>query len=236
MQVRVNARFLTKRRNLARWGGYVGIGSLLVGLLITTSYPESAIGQFLIYPFLLIGLLGATYGSYMTNRYVREPRGEQVLEDVLEKLDERYTLYAYYLPSRLVIASHYGLTVIEPQAQGGEIRYENGRWHHKAGMGRLGQFFGEPSLGRPEQTVEQEVGQVQNWVHKYLPDQDVPVNGVVLFTNPKAVLAVADAPVPALTPDQVMAYMRQGMKGQPMLSTARQKELGRVLDALVDAS
>ena len=232
MQVRVNERFLAKHRNMAKWGGYVGIGSLLVGLLTTTGTNASS--QFLVYPFLLIGLIGATFGSYMTNRYVREPRGDQVLEQSLEKLDNRYSLYAYYLPSRLVIASHFGLTVVEPEAQSGEIRYENGRWRHKAGLGRLGQFFGEPSLGRPDQALAQEIGLVQNWVAKALPDQDIPVNGIVLFTNPKASLAVNDAPVPALSPDQLLEYMRQGMKGQPMLSTARQKELGRALDALVD--
>jgi len=136
----------------------------------------------------------------------------------------------------LVIASHYGLTVVEPQAQGGEIRFANGRWQHKAGWGRLGQFFGEPSLGRPEQTLTQEIGLVQKWVAKTLPEQEIPVNGIVLFTNPKATLHVEDAPVPAMAAEGLMPYMRQGLKGQQMLSTARQKELGRALDALVAES
>lgn len=231
MHVRVNDRYLAKRRNFAKWGGYIGIGSLLVGLWITTSSNTSL--QYLVYLFLLVGLFGATFGSYMTNRYVREPRGDQVLVKTLEKLDDRYTLYAYYLPSSLVIASHYGLTVVEPQAQGGEIRYQNGRWQHKAGWGRLGQFFGEPSLGRPEQTLAQEINMVQKWAAEALPEQEIPVNGVVLFTNPKATLHLKDAPVPAMTAEGLLAHMRQGLKGQPLLSTARQKELGRVLDARV---
>jgi len=111
MQSVVNEPFLKKRATYARWGSYLGIGALFVGLVTSTRYPLLA------YLFLLIGLLGATFGSYMTNRYVREPRADQTLEDVLNGLDKRYRLYSYYLLSDHVISSHFGLTALVAKPQ-----------------------------------------------------------------------------------------------------------------------
>jgi hypothetical protein len=229
MQSFVNHPFLKKRGQYARWGSYIGLGALLVGLVITGRSPLLA------YLFLLIGLLGATFGSYMANRYIREPRPDQVLENSLAELDKRYAMYHYYLSSNHVIASHYGLTVVIPRSQTGGIAYTNGHWQHKAGFRKVLQLFGEPGLGRPERDLNEEMQSVKEWVTKALPDADIPVNGVILFTNPKVDLQVKQAPVPAMDPGELVAYMKQGLKGQPTLSTATQTALRSLLDAVVAA-
>ena len=229
MQSVVNQPFLQKRAKYARWGSYIGIGALLVGLFITNRSPLVA------YAFLLVGLVGATFGSYMANRYVREPRPDQVLGNALGGLDKRYAMYHYYLPSQHVIASHYGLTVVVPRAQAGALSYDQGRWHHKAGFRKVLQLFGEPNLGKPDQDLTQEMLWVKEWIDEAMPQANVPVNGVILFTNPKAELQVKQAPVPAMLADDLVDYMKQGLKGQPTLSTATQTELRRILDEAVAA-
>jgi hypothetical protein len=230
MQSYVNQPFLKKRAQYARWGSYVGIGALLIGLIITKNSIVLA------YFFLLIGVLGASIGSYMANRYVREPRADQVLEKELEGLDKRYAMYHYYLSSNHVIASHYGLTVVAPRAQAGEIRFEKGRWQHKAGFRKVMQIFGEPSLGKPDQDLEQEAKWVKEWIDKALPEANIPVNGVVLFTNPKAELHLEGAPGPALSAAGLVDYMKQGLKGQPTLTTATQTELRNLLYELISTT
>jgi hypothetical protein len=62
---------------------------------------------------------------------------------------------------------------------------------------------------------------------------DVPVQGVVVFTHPEVVLDAKDSAYPAMVTDKLPEYLRQGMKGQPTLSTANQKELHRLLDSVV---
>ena len=227
MQNFVNEPFLKKRANYARWGSYVGFGSLFIGLITTGKSPLLA------YIFLLIGLFGATLGSYFANRYVREPRADQVLAEVLEGLDKRYALYNYYLPSNHVIASHYGLTVIEPKPQGGEIIYENGRWRHKAGMRKFLQLFGEPSLGKPDQDVEREAQWVKEWIDELMPEDYVPVHGVVVFTDPDVVLHASGGTVPVLKAEELPRYMKEGLKGRRILTTAKQKELRKLLDEVM---
>lgn len=222
----VNQPFLTKRSKIARWGSYIGFGALFIGLM-TARQP------LLSYLFLLIGLLGASVGAYLANRYVREPRADQSLAQALEELDKRYALYCYYLPSHHVVASHYGLTVLEPRALQGEVRFEGGRWRHKAGFRKVLQFFGEPALGRPDQDLAQEIKWVKDWIDKLMPEGDIPVNGAIVFTNPKVDLRVSGQAPPIMMASDLARYMKEGLKGAPVLTTARQKELRRVLDEVV---
>ena len=230
MQSFVNEPFLKKRATYARWGSYLGIGAL-----VSWELGEGST-TLLAYLLLLIGLLGATFGSYMASRYVREPRADQTLENVLDGLDKRYRLYNYYLPADHVIASHYGLTTVVPKPQAGEIAYSSGRWHHKAGWRKLLQFFGEPSLSKPDQDLAQqmELLREENGVEK--PGEDIPINGVIAFTNPQVTLSITGLPVAAVTSADLVNHMKHGLKGQPPLSTAVRKELGRVLDEVVAAS
>jgi len=230
MQSLVNEPFLKKRATYARWGSYLGIGALFVGLITSTRHPLLA------YLFLLVGLLGATFGSFMTNRYVREPRADQTLQNALNGLDKRYGIYNYYLSSDHVIASHFGLTALVPKPQEGEVTYDGRRWHHKAGWRKLLQLFGEPNLSKPDQELEREVKFLEEWISEVMPEQDIPVNGVIVFTSPRVTLSVTDLPVSAVTSGDLADHMKHGFKGQPPLSTAVRKELGRILDEVVAAS
>jgi len=223
----LNEPFLEKRRKYARWGSYIGFGALFVGLMTTTRSPLLA------YLFLLIGLIGATFGSYMANRYVREPRPDQVFKDKLSELDKRYALYNYYPLGDHVMLSHYGITVLEPRAQEGEITYESGRWRHKAGFRKVFQLFGEPSLGKPDQDVIRQVKWVKDWIDEVMPEEGIPVNGVVVFTRSNLALHVSGNEVPIVKAEDLAAFMKQGLKGQPTLSTAKQKELRRVMDEVI---
>lgn len=224
MQSFVNQPFLKKRATYAKWGSYVGIGALLIGLAVTQR------SILISYALLLIGLMGASIGSYMANRYVHEPRADQAFDRALEGLDKRYALYHYYLPSNHVAVSHYGLTVLIPRNQGGDVSYINGKWQHKEGMRKLLQLIGEPALGKPDQDVATEIGWIQEWVAANLPEQEIPVNGAIVFTNEKVKLRVNDAPFPTMITADLAHFLKQGLKGQPTLSTAMQGELRRKLD------
>lgn len=229
MEVFVNEAFLKRRRRLASWSTYVAIGALVLGLIMSSR-------QILVsYALLLVGMLGATIGSQLTAAYVREPRADSVLAEALSGLDKRFALYCYYLPSHHVVVSHHGLTVVTPRAQRGEISYANGKWRHKAGARKLLQLFGEPALGRPDADTEQEIKWVAEWAQEMMPETEIPVTGVVVFTDPQITLYANDAPVPAVKVADLPAFLRQDLKSQPTLTTAAQKELRRKLDAIVQA-
>jgi len=232
MQNFVNQPFLDKRRKYASWASYAGIGALFIGVM--TSQRSLLIS----YVFLVVGVIAASIGAYLSNRYVKEPRADQVLDEALKELDKRYAIYNYYLAASHVITSHFGLTVVLPRPQKGQISYrEGGKWQHRARWRRVSQFFGEPSVGKPELALADEMEPIESWIAQVMPgEEQVPVNGVVVFTDPKAELDIESAPVNVLKVDALTDYMRDGLKGQPVLSTSRQKELRRVMDAVVEQS
>jgi hypothetical protein len=227
MEIYVNTPFLKQRAKIGRWSTWVGVGALLIGLLMASK------SIWISYLSLLIGLVGATIGSHYSSTYVREPRADQVFSHQLDGLDKRYVVYCYYMPSNHVVLSHYGLTVLLPKAQKGEITYSNGHWQHKAGMRKLLQLIGEPGLGNPEKELATEMKWVKDWLARTVPELEVPVQGVIVLIHPEATLITSGSPVPAMLAADLQEYLRQGMKGQPTISTANQKELRRVLDAIV---
>jgi hypothetical protein len=227
METLVNETFLDKRRKYARMGSYIGFATLFTGLLMSTRNP------FVSYGLLLVGLLSASVGSFMANRYVREPRADQVLSEALQSLDRRHTLLNYYLPTDHVVFSHNGFTVIETRPQGGLISYRNGRWTHRAGLRKIMQLFGEPSLGKPEKDLEQQVDVVTKWLATVGWGENIPIRGVIVFTNPDVRLDVAGLPYPAVTARELPGVMRDGFGQQAPLPTSQRRELEGKLDALV---
>jgi len=231
MESFVNQPFLDKRRKWASWATYAGLAALFGGVLTSTR------SLLISYLFLVLGVIAASMGAYLSNRYVREPRGDQVLAKALEGFDKRYALYNYYLATPYVIASHFGLLAVVTRPQKGQISYAQGKWQHRAPWRVLRQFIGEASIGKPELSVQEDVESLQQWIASALPgEEQVPVNGLVLFTSPEARVDATNAPVKALVTEDLAAYLRTGLKGQPVLSTSRQKELRRLLDSVVEAS
>jgi hypothetical protein len=227
MEIYINTPFLKQRAKIGKYSTWAGVAALLIGLFMASR------SIWISYLSLLIGLVGATVGSHFSSTYVREPRPEQMFSHLLDGLDKRYAVYCYFMPSNHVVLSHYGLTVLLPKAQKGEITYSNGRWQHKAGMRKILQLIGEPGLGNPEKELASEMKWVRDWLTKAVPELEVPVQGVIVFIHPEAALNAAGSPTPAMLSVDLPEYMRQGMKGQPTISTANQKELRRVLDAIV---
>lgn len=227
MEIYINTPFLKQRAKIGKYSTWAGVAALLIGLFMASR------SIWISYLSLLIGLVGATVGSHFSSTYVREPRPEQMFSHLLDGLDKRYAVYCYFMPSNHVVLSHYGLTVLLPKAQKGEITYSNGRWQHKAGMRKILQLIGEPGLGNPEKELSAEMKWVRDWLTKAVPELEVPVQGVIVFIHPEAALNAAGSPTPAMLSVDLPEYMRQGMKGQPTISTANQKELRRVLDAIV---
>lgn len=227
MEAFTNQAFLAKRGKYARVGSFVGLAALLGGLFTVVNYPLIS------YALLFVGLISASIGSYLANRYVREPRADQILINALDGLDKRYALYSYYLPSEHVLFSHFGFTVIDARPQQGEISYANGRWHHKAGMRKLLQLFGEPSLGRPDKDLEREIQWVREWAQKISPDEEIPVNGVIVFTHPSVTLDIQGLEWPVLKVEDLPQWIKGAFQGRPPLSTSRRREIRSALDELV---
>lgn len=226
----VNQALIEKRVKMARIASYIGFGALFAGLLSASSM------LWLSYVLLLVGLVAASAGSFLASNYVKEPRADVVLADSLEVLDKRYKLYHYFFPANHLLLSHFGLTVLSPYAQSGEISFDGNRWRHKAGIRKLKQLIGDPSLGQPHKELAHEVESVQKWLAEGLPDEEIPVNGVIVFLNPNVELTLQGNAVDAVKVEELANLVKNGFKGRPVLSTSMQRRLRQMLDDAANAA
>ena len=227
MQAYANSAFIAKRRKIAKWGNYIGLGALFLGLFTVSRSPV------LSSTLLLIGVFGASIAAYMTSRYVREPRADQLLARAIDGLDRRYTLLSYYLPVDHVVFSHHGFTVLMTRAQQGDISFSNGRWNHQMRMRRIKQLLGEPALARPDRDLQGEITEVSHWVATQGMGENVPVSGVIVFTSDRATLNTDGLDCPAVTLKNLADFLREGLPEAARLSTSERREIESKLDELV---
>jgi len=231
MRSELNKAFLKKQLKIAQRASLIGLALFAVGIYLTFAYPQAVTWAFVA---LIVGFLISQVGIYFGNRYGRQPRVDQVLDQALKGLGEKHVLYHYATPAGHVIIGPSGVWVLVVKYQQGRIRYHKGKWRQKGGpvLWYL-RLFAQEGLGRPDVEIAEEVKLIRKALVEALGDEEaeaVPVEPVLVFTSPKAVLEdVDDAPVPALKPEDLKGFFRERFKQKRLTP----EQLKRVRDALV---
>ena len=222
MQVVANESYIRIRRKIGERAPLVGLLLLLVSTVLVFFRPEWIWGTMAL---VWVGFLVSLTGSYLGERYVGPNAHYKRVPQALKGLGDEYTLLIYQLGSPFVLVEPGGLTVISVKSQGGEISYDEGRWHHKQRLGLLRRFAGQESLGRPDRLVQAEVEVIERDLRKELPDGiEIPVRGVVLFTHPDVVVHIDDdgLPVRALRATELKRWLRKNPLKPTLDDTARE--------------
>ena len=225
MQVITNERLIRNRARLGRVASFAGLAVLILGLV------ASLFSQWLLVSLgcLLVGFILSQVGIYNANRWIREPRADQTLVKILKGFDDRYYLYNYVLPVPHVLLTPFGLCVINPKHQGGKVGCEGEKWRHEAGWKRvILRLFGQEGLGNPTKEVRGEVEKLRRFLAQRLPDEEVPIEGAVVFTNPQVDLETENPAVPALDGKQLKSFLRDLSKEEPIPGSQR-KQLAEIL-------
>jgi hypothetical protein len=212
MKVYANEVYVKRRATIGKWASFLGLAVLAGGFLVSLSIPELF---FVSFGTLIVGFLLSNVGVYYANRYMHEGRPDAVLAQALKGFDSRYGLYQFLLPVPQVLREPGGLTVFVLKHQDGQILFENGKWRNKQGWIRLLRWVGQEGIGRPESEMENDIQALREWLKSQAPDLEVPVRGVIVFTHPKAELALDDPPAPALTAKQLKGWLRKAGKLPP---------------------
>lgn len=226
-------RSLTNQRKVvrgARLGKILVFGSLafLVAGLVLALRVSTLIYLWISLGCLAVALVGTTTGFAFMNRWVREPRADQALTLGLKGFDERYRLYNYILPAPHVLLSPAGLFVLTPMGQDGAIRYEGGRFHRRLSVGRLLRFLSDEGLGRPFVEGDRQVLSLRQFLGQN-EIEDVEVQNLVVFYNPRVQLEVNDPPRPVLLPGGLKRAIRSYPQGK--LAPARYRQLEELFES-----
>lgn len=200
-QINTNEPLIENRKKLGGYAFTAGIVVMLIGLV--ASFQNQLVLQYgnlyylVIYASLILGFILLSIGSYNVSRYgVRIP---ERLEKSLKGLDKRYRLYNFLLPAPHVLLTPHGITILLVKNQEGTIIADDKGWRQPTGLfGSIVRFtraFSVEPLGNPPKDLEAQQKVMHEFIVKGLGGVDnVPVEGVVVFTNPKADVSVLSDP------------------------------------------
>ncbi len=223
MKVIINEKLVKRQAAIGKWASLLGMGALLVGLVVSYRRPTLLTISF---GCLISGFVLASIGTYNMNRWVKEPRADQILTKALKGFDNKHLLYHYTLPAAHVLLAPSGLFVFTVKDHHGEIRCEGEKWHHKFSWGRLLLFFGQEGLGNPTREVRGEMERLRRFLDEKLPEADVPIEGLIVFTNPRAKLELIDPAVPVVSSKKLKAFLRQLKRKR--IPAEQRKELAEI--------
>jgi hypothetical protein len=224
MRAEVNQSLLASRARWAKILSFAGMGCLIGSIVLVNTRPEFAWGM------LLVGMITSTAGSHLASRYMREPRAEEALQKALKGFDHHHVLYSFMLPVEHVLVAPSGVWIILVRKQPGQFTYNGKRWHQKVTFGRLLSFLGEPGLGRPIRELQHALDAIRERLADAALPTEVPVEGVVVFTDPRASVEVKGTSCHVVTVDNLTGFFRRELRNRASLAPDVRKRLIETFD------
>ena len=218
MKIIRNDPYIAKRSKIGRYVSLAGLAVLLAGMLISFLRPQLIQFSFIC---LLIGFAFSQIGVYYGNRFVRPDRPDEVLTRALKGLDDRWHLYHYQLPTPHVLLGPDACYVLSVQQQSGQVSARGNKWKQSLGWRRIFAWMAQESIGNPAQTAQIEVETLERHLNKKLPEVEVPLTPVIVFSSPTVELEVSDTPIPVVHAKQLKDWLRSDGKGGRLTSNAR---------------
>lgn len=177
-----------------------------------------------------IGFVAATISAHLVNHWVKEPRPDQILAQLLKGFDGKHFLFNHTTAVPHILITQNKVYAISPKIIDGEISVEQRRWRRKFKFSRFLKFFGDEGLGNPTLDAAQQRARLIKLIEQHIPDSDgIPVEALIVFTNPATTLTVKDSPIPVMAGSQLKKFLRQETKG-PALNAEVRKELVQIFN------
>lgn len=220
MRVVRNTGYVKRRQRAGRLIVFSGV-LLLIGswvLSFTTT-------------LFLIAMLGLAFGFIFFNgglqqltRWSRRPRADEVLDEELRPLNDRYALIHFpELPGRRpdhVLIMPSGLLVMTTREIPGKLSVKGRTWRRRGSpLGRMF-FLGGPQLGNPSIENDEQV----RVLREFLTNENLPgqVEGAIVFIADYVEVDIIEPDVPVLHASEILDHVRQ-IGGETTL-TGRDRE------------
>jgi len=231
MRVHTNEKFIERKARLGKYGSLAGLAVLTGGMVINFTKPELFELSLLC---LVAGFAVASVGAYNVSRWVKPPRGDEVLVKSLKGLSNKYRLYNYIMPVPHILLTPFGLYVLHCKKLDGDITYRgNNKWHQKVDIKRrLKLFFGaEQPVGKPTNELAADMGTLVNILKRLIPEEEIEINGAVIFTNSNVNLTrEADDTAPILQAKELKKFLIEEQKRKDTWYTEKLNLIAETLD------
>ena len=215
MQRYVNERMI--RRNSA-FGTILTFGgiALMIGAVVLALTARELFNITLMVSFA--GLILSQIGNTQRSRWGKHPRMDEVLDDALKGLDERYTLFHYLLGASHVLITPSGIYALCTTAIEGAISYSDGKWWRERPSRRGGQPRRQ-TLTEPGSQTGGEAERLERELRRRLDHEDLPkVEPLLVFVHPGADLDAEDAPFVSTHVKKLKHHLRSLPKAKTLSS------------------
>ena len=171
---------------------------------------------------LALGFVSAIFSSHLVNTWVREPRADQVLGQVLKKFGNDYLLFNYTAPVPHVLLAPDGLYVIVVKNHGDQITVDGRKFKRKFTAARLLRLFADEGLGSPINEIEGKMSKLQKYLGGQVSEENMPeIKPLILFSNKKVQLTIDNPAVPVLTTSELKTFFREQGKNRTVSAEQR---------------
>lgn len=178
---------------------------------------------------LALGFVFATASSHLVNRWVREPRADQVLSVTLKKFGNDFVLFNYTSAVPHVLLTPSRLYVIVAKNQDGQINVNGSRFSRKFTWKRFFRFFADEGLGAPAAEAENRVDKLQKLLRKNLAEEEIPaIKPLIVFTHKDVELVVNNTDIPVMRSNELKTFLREQDKNRA-ISAAQRQTLTQIL-------
>jgi len=229
MRITTNTKLIERQSKIARYATFAGLGVLAISLI--SSFVNASNIAFS-YISLFVGLVFAYIGSTLANKWIKEPRADKALEKALKGFDNKHHLYHYLLPAPHVLLAPTGLLIFHVKPLDGEIICRDDKWKRPWRASRLLGGMGQEPLANPSADVNKEIAAMRALLGEKF--DKVPMDGYVIFSDPRVQLDIENASVPVLRADDLKETLRKAKRGAA-LPQPQFDELEKVLDDQANA-
>jgi len=225
---------------------FLSLGVLTGGLFVTNLLPVNTLTLTIVPCIVMpLGIITTALSVRYTNEYVRVPRPEKVLYEGLQGINRRSILFNYFPQAKHILVTPHGIFVLTTRFQVTKVTVTGDKWVDAKARGPLAPFFQylkQERMGNPFDDATLEAAKVQAVVDAALPDSDLEVEPVVLFTNEKAILELNGPtfPVAFASPRKkptVKSVLRDNRKDkqQEEYTPLSDEEISALYDAFIDS-
>ncbi len=180
---------------------------------------------------LALGFIFATVSSYLTNRWVREPRSDQILTSMLKKFSNEYVSFNYTVSPPHILLTPSRLYVIVVKQQDGKISIKGSRVSRDFSWKLFFRYFADESFGAPAAEAKSGVNKLQKLLSSHLSAEEMPeIEPLLLFPNKKVELSITEPEVPVLRGNEFKTFLRDESKTKN-ISSAQRDTITEILSA-----
>lgn len=232
MKVLTNETKIRQRQRAGMLTATVGllVAAVAAALVFFSEYSSVAL------LVLLVGFALSTVGTYLTNRWVRPPLPEKVLDEQLRRLDARHLLLNHFGPVPHLLLTPKGLIAIHPKRYEGPVSYDPAakRWRGRFSLWRAyTRGLTSEGLGDPGAELAATRSAVYRWLQQEEPElaDAVPIEVVALFVAPQTELAgVKEAPVLIAQPESIRKAIQGALADERPLPRESYRRLRAALE------